>query len=93
MRAGEKPRFGRRAPGPLGYAGSAMNEATRFVPHWLAWPTSALSTLGALGGAVLFFLSAVFADYELAIWGAGAFTGAAVLWFVGDMAASNRPLD
>jgi len=70
-----------------------MNALARFVPHWLAWPMSALSTLGALGGAVLFFLSAVFADYELAIWGAAAFVGAAVVWFLGDMAASNRPFD
>jgi hypothetical protein len=68
-----------------------MNTIARFIPHWLAWPMSALSTLGALGGAVLFFFSAVFADYQLAIWGAIVFTGAAALWFVGDMAASNRP--
>jgi hypothetical protein len=54
---------------------------------------SALSTLSALVGAGLFFSSAAFADYALAIWGGIAFVAAGLLWYVGDMAASNRPID
>ena len=70
-----------------------MHTFAEYVPDWLAWPMSALSTLSALAGAGLFFTSAAFADYTLAIWGGIAFVAAGLLWYVGDMAASNRPID
>jgi hypothetical protein len=70
-----------------------MQTMIQRIPHWLAWPMSALSTLAAIGGAALFFFSAVYADYGHAVWGGVLFASAALAWYVGDMAAANRPLD
>ena len=70
-----------------------MEPLSHFVPHWLAWPLTALATFAALAGAVLFFFSAALGDYVPAIWGGAAFAGAGVLWYGGDMAASNRPFE
>lgn len=68
-----------------------MFTITQYVPHWLAWPASALSTLGAIAGSGLVFHSAAFGEVTTAIWGGVAFAVAAVFWFVADVAAGNRP--
>lgn len=62
------------------------------VPHWLAWPLSALSTIGALGGAALVFFAAVYGEYVTAAWGGVAFVVSAGLWYLADFAAGNRPV-
>jgi multisubunit Na+/H+ antiporter MnhE subunit len=64
----------------------------RYIPHWLAWPVSLLSTVVALTGCGLIFWAAADGEYTPAVWAAGAFVGAGVLWYLADMAASNRPL-
>jgi hypothetical protein len=63
-----------------------------YVPHWLAWPAGALSTLAALGASALLFHAATFAEVSSAVWGGVVFVGAAALWWVADVAAGNRPL-
>jgi hypothetical protein len=70
-----------------------MEQITRYLPHWLAWPVSLISTLAALTGAGLAFYGAAFGDGALSpfVWGGVAFAGAALLWYVADIAASNRP--
>jgi len=70
-----------------------MENLTEYIPHWLAWPLSALAMIAGLAGAVLFFFSAALGEYTPAIWGGVAFVGAGILWYGGDMAASNRPFD
>ena len=70
-----------------------MQHLSQYVPHWLAWPLSALATIAAVAGAVLFFFSAVLGDYVPAVWGGVAFVGAGMLWYGGDMAAANRPFE
>lgn len=72
-----------------------MEQIVRLIPHWLAWPLNAASTLAGLTGAGLVFYGAAFGDGSLTpyVWGAVAFTVAAVLWFVADLASSNHPTD
>jgi len=65
---------------------------SEYIPHWLAWPVSLLSTLAALTGCGLIFWAAAYGEYPPAIWAAAAFAGAAVFWYLADMAATNRPL-
>jgi hypothetical protein len=65
---------------------------SRYIPHWLAWPVGALSTLGALAGSGLMFYSAAYGEYVPAIWAVAVFVGSGLLWYVSDMAAGNRPL-
>ena len=71
-----------------------MNLIAQYIPHWLAWPVSLLSTLAALGGADLVFHGAAFGDGATApfVWAAVVFLVAAVLWHLADMASSNRPV-
>lgn len=92
MRCGTATKVAVR-PGQTRYADGGMQSLVRLIPHWLAWPMSALATLAAGTGAVLFFFSAVFGESQTAVWGGVVFVAAAVLWYLGDMAASNRPFD
>jgi hypothetical protein len=71
-----------------------MTRITELVPHWLAWPLNLLSTAAAIAGAGFLFYGAAFGDGEVRhfLWGAVCFTGAAVVWWVADLASSNRPL-
>ncbi|MCB2224750.1 MAG: hypothetical protein KQH83_11335 [Actinobacteria bacterium] len=64
------------------------------VPHWLAWPIGLLSTAAALGGSILVFWGAAFGDggIEPFVWGAACFAGAGILWWLAELASSNRPL-
>lgn len=70
-----------------------MDRIAAALPAWLARPLGVLATLGAIGGSVLFFHSAAFGQYHSAIWGTVAFLGAGLLWYAGDMAAGNRPIE
>ncbi len=70
-----------------------METFSQYIPYWLAWPLTALATIAALAGAVLFFFSAALGEYVPAVWGGVAFVGGGILWYGGDMAASNRPFD
>mgnify|MGYP001817636393 CR=1 FL=1 len=70
-----------------------MDRLVASLPARLARPMNVLDTLVAIGGAALFFHSASFGEYHSAIWGAVAFLGAGLLWYVGDMAAGNRPFE
>lgn len=67
-----------------------MHLITDYVPHWLSWPASTLSTLAAVAGAGLVLHSAAFGEVGSAIWSGISFAVAAVLWYVADVAASNR---
>ena len=71
-----------------------MQRITEYLPHWLAWPVNLLSTAAAAAGAGLVFYGAAFADGDLApfVWGAVCFASSAVLWWLADLASSNRPL-
>jgi Flp pilus assembly protein TadB len=62
------------------------------VPHALAWPLSALSTVAAFAGSALFFHAAAFGRPWSAIWGGVLLVAAGVLWYVADIAAANRPV-
>jgi hypothetical protein len=64
---------------------------TERIPHALARPAAVLSTLAALAGAALVFWAAVTGDYWWAVWGGIAFAGAALLWYLGDLAAASGP--
>ncbi len=77
----------------LRYAGPPMNPLAEYLPPWLAWPLSALSTVAALAGAVLLFFAAALGEYAPAVWGGVVFVAAGALWYLADMAASNRPID
>lgn len=70
-----------------------MDRIIDILPHWLAWPVGLLSTGAALAGCGLLFYGAGFGDGGLApyLWAAGAFAAAGVLWWVADLASSNRP--
>jgi hypothetical protein len=70
-----------------------MDRIAASIPARLARPLSALATLVAIGGAALFFHSAAFGQYHSAIWGTVAFLGAGLLWYAGDIATGNRPID
>lgn len=61
------------------------------IPPWLARPAAVLSTLAALAGSALVFLAAATGNYWWAVWGGGTFLGAAVLWYLGDLAAASGP--
>ncbi len=63
-----------------------------FIPHWLAWPMSAISTLAAFAGAGLVFASAALGSLDAARWSGGAFLVAAVTWHIADLAQANRPI-
>jgi len=67
-----------------------LNRLIEYVPSWIAWPMSVLSTLSALGGAALIFYAAVYGETTHAIWAGVVFGASAVLWYVSDFAASNR---
>ena len=67
-------------------------DLTRFVPWWIAWPVSLASTVAAIGAAALMFHAAAFAEYNSAIWSAVVFATSGLLWYIADMAASNRPV-
>jgi hypothetical protein len=70
-----------------------MDRLTASVPARLARPMGVLATLVAVGASALFFHSAAFGEYHSAVWGTVAFLGAGLLWYVGDVAAGNRPID
>ncbi len=67
-----------------------VTRLTELVPSWLAWPASALSTLGALTGSGLMLHAAAFGSVWSAVWAAAAFGGAGILWFVADAATTGR---
>jgi len=71
-----------------------MDQLTEYIPHWLAWPLSLLSTAAAAAGAGLIFYGAGFGDGDLApfVWGGIAFAVSGLLWWISDLASSNRPL-
>ena len=71
-----------------------MNRIIQYIPYWLAWPVSLLSTVAAVAGAAFVFYGAGFGDGELEpfVRAAIAFAASGVLWFFADMASSNRPL-
>jgi hypothetical protein len=71
-----------------------MDRIIEHLPHWLAWPVNLLSTAAALAGAGLVLYGAGFGDGRLTYfgWGAGAFAAAGLLWWLSDLASSNRPL-
>ncbi|NQV08019.1 hypothetical protein HQ535_15895 [bacterium] len=64
----------------------------QYIPHWLSWPASFLAMIGALGGCALMFMAAAFGEYTPAIWAAVSFVGAGAFWYLGDVAAGNRPI-
>lgn len=61
------------------------------IPSWVARPAAALSTLAALAGSAMILLAASTGDYWWAIWGGACFAGAALLWYLGDLAATIGP--
>jgi len=71
-----------------------MDHITKYVPHWLAWPVNLLSIAAALSGGGLVFYGASFGDGSMVhfIWGGIAFASAGALWWVADLASSNRPI-
>ena len=44
-----------------------MNRVARFIPYWLAWPFSVLSTLAAFAGAGFLFYIVAFGDGDLSL--------------------------
>lgn len=62
----------------------------RLIPHGLAWPLSALSTLAGFTGAALVFAAAALGSITAAIWAGVAFVAAALLWHLSDYAQANR---
>ena len=70
-----------------------MDRLATSVPAWLARPMGAAATLVAVGASALFFHSAAFGEYHSAIWGMVAFLAAGLLWYVGDIADGNRPIE
>jgi hypothetical protein len=70
-----------------------MNQLIELIPHWLAWPLSLLSAATAIAGAGLVFYGAGFGDGGLApfVWGGISFAISGLLWWVSDLASSNRP--
>lgn len=71
-----------------------MERITEYLPHWLAWPVSLLSTAAAIAGAGLVFYGAAFGDGALPhfVWGGACFVAAGLLWWLSDLASTNRPL-
>lgn len=69
-----------------------LERLTEKVPPGLAWPLSALSTIAAFAGSALFFHAAAFGRPASAIWGGALLVAAGLLWYVADIAASNRPV-
>jgi hypothetical protein len=67
-----------------------VKRIAQLVPGWLAWPSSALSTLAALVGSGLVLHAAAFGSVWSAVWAGVAFALAAVLWFLADIATSGR---
>ncbi len=67
------------------------DRVVRFIPHGLAWPLSALSTLAGFAGAALVFAAAALGSIMAAVWAGVAFAAAAVLWHLSDYAEANRP--
>ena len=65
---------------------------TDYVPHWLAWPVSLLSALSALTGSAMIFAAAALGEYGWAVWAAITFAAAGALWYLADIAATNRPM-
>jgi protein-S-isoprenylcysteine O-methyltransferase Ste14 len=59
------------------------------IPLWMARPAAALSTVAALAGSAGLFLAAATGDYWWAVWSGVCFVGAALLWFLGDLAATS----
>jgi hypothetical protein len=71
-----------------------MDQLIAYIPHWLAWPLSLLSTAAAVAAAGLIFYGAGFGDGGITpfVWGGIAFAAAGLLWWISDLASSNRPL-
>jgi multisubunit Na+/H+ antiporter MnhE subunit len=57
----------------------------RRIPHWLAWPILALSTLIATAGALLVFYAAANGEYTPAVLAVGVYVVAAILWYLADI--------
>lgn len=57
------------------------------LPDWMAWPASALSTLFGFVGAGLILWAATYGHIAAAIWSAGSFVLAGILWHVAELAA------
>ena len=70
---------------------NVFDRITALVPHQLAWPMSALSTIAAFGGALLVFIAAALGSITAGVWGGAAFLVAAITWHLADFAQSNRP--
>ncbi len=58
------------------------------IPFWVSRPAAVLSTLAALAGSAMIFLAAATGDYWWAVWGGICFVGSALLWYLGDLAAT-----
>lgn len=67
-----------------------MTRLIENLPAWIAWPASLLSTLGALAGSALMLHAAAFGSVASAAWAGLAFSCAAALWFLADLATTNR---
>jgi hypothetical protein len=61
------------------------------IPHWLALPILALSTLTAAAGALLMLYAAANGEYTPALLSVAVFAGAALLWYAADVAGHQRP--
>ncbi|MFH1331525.1 MAG: hypothetical protein ABIJ48_12885 [Actinomycetota bacterium] len=61
------------------------------IPRQVARPAAVLSTLAALAGSAVIFWAAATGDYWWAVWGGAFFAAAAVLWYLGDVAATTGP--
>lgn len=55
------------------------------IPRWVALPVLALSTLAAVGGALLMLYAAAQGEYTPAMLSVGVFAGAALLWYAADL--------
>lgn len=66
-----------------------LDRLAGFLPSWLAWPASALSTLGGFAGAGLILLSAATGSVPAAIWAGVAFVGGALFWHLAELAGDQ----
>jgi hypothetical protein len=57
------------------------------MPGWLALPFSIASTVAATAGAGLMLWAASYGDFTPAVWAAGAFAAAGLLWQLADRTA------
>lgn len=63
---------------------------SRHIPPWLIRLAVALSILAALAGSAFILWAAATGDYWWAIWAGAAFVGAALLWYLGDLGATQE---